>query len=104
MGVNGRARFQSESTPSKKAESCFHFESVFWRNVAAAGGGGREFYIPLVPQEARAAFHSALASFMKMAADPRALSAGVGCHFRRAKVCCPGWRHHPFVRLAEQKV
>ena len=43
----------------------YHFESVFLRNVAAAGRG---IYIPLVPPEARAAFHFALAFFMKTAA------------------------------------
>jgi hypothetical protein len=38
------------------------FESIF----AAAGRG---IYIPLVPPEARAAFHFAHASFMKMTAN-----------------------------------
>ena len=57
--------FHFESTPGEKSETCYHFESVFLRNVAAAGRG---IYIPLVPPEARAAFHFALASFMKTAA------------------------------------
>jgi hypothetical protein len=41
--------------------ACLQFESIF----AAAGRG---IYIPLVPPEARASLHFALASFMKTAA------------------------------------
>jgi hypothetical protein len=57
-------RFHFESTPGEKSETCYHFESIFLRNDAAAGRGTRDesFYIPLVPPEAHAPLHSALAS------------------------------------------
>ena len=61
-------------------------------------------YIPLGPPEARAALHCALASFMKTAAILCSSPRSFGCRFRRVQVCCPERRHHPFARLAEQKV
>jgi len=65
---------------------------------------GRGIYIPFVPPEARAAFHFALASFMKTAVKLCSSLRRFGRRFRRVKVCCPERRHHPFARLAEQKV
>jgi hypothetical protein len=61
-------------------------------------------YIPLVPPEVRAAFHFVLASFMKTAAKLCSSLRSFGCRFRQVQVCCPERRHHPFARLAEQKV
>jgi hypothetical protein len=61
-------------------------------------------YIPLVPPEARASLHFALASFLKTAAKLCSSLRSFGCCFRRVNVCCPERRHHPFARLAEHKV
>ena len=61
-------------------------------------------YIPPVPPEARAAFHFALASFMKTAAKLCSSLRSFWLLFSAGKGVLPERRHHPFARLAEQKV
>ena len=87
---------------------CYHVSLTAYKHAcnlkAFFAAAGRGIYIPLVPPEARAAFHFALASFMKTAAKLCSFLRSFGRRFRRVKVCCPERRHHPFARLAEQKV
>ena len=61
-------------------------------------------YIPLVPPEARAAFHLLLLPLRKQQPNSAHSFAVFGRRFRHVKGCCPERRHHPFARLAEQKV
>ena len=87
---------------------CYHFSLTAYKHAcnlkAFSLRRDGEIYIPLVPPEARAALHCALASFMKTAAKLCSSLRSFGLPFSAGKVCCPERRHHPFARPAEQKV